>query len=148
MFRRAVLKWQQSRVGHLCSPCLGGQRCSSRLQSFKESPFGTLTSHTHPRVPLCERPATWTSTKAEVSSWYQEALDRLSDIGDSLNTDGGPLRDELDTELQWMMEDAVVGWNEKGHASSFEGTQELVKMRISLHELGTLFPTGANCNTL
>lgn len=91
-----------------------------------------------PRLPLCERPAVWTSTQEDVCSWYREALDTLCVVGDSLHVDGGPLRKDLELELQWVMEDAVVGWR-NGDISSRAKDDDVVSMRLPLSELGALY---------
>lgn len=127
MLRRVL----SSRVTQLCLGARGNCRFMCR-SDYQESNSFTSSSSRKPQIPLCERPATWTSTKEEVSSWYQEALDRIRVVGDGLHVDGGPMREDLELELQWIMEDAVVGWKGGGMA----GNDTSVQMRMSLHELG------------
>lgn len=135
MLRGVFSKWQHSRVSQLCWYAYGRRGSSWRSQSYQEYPFKSLESSQNPQIPLCERPATWTSTKEDVCSWYREALDGICVVGNSLHVDGGPSREDLELELQWIMEDAVVGWKD----GQLPGNHDGVPMRISLHELGALF---------
>lgn len=136
MLRGAFLKWQQGGLAHWCSYSSTSRRFSWRIQREPDIPGIALRSSLNPQIPLSERPATWTSTEAELCSWHTEALNRLRDVGDSLSVDGGPSRDDLELELQWIMEDAVVGWKDNVLSGIAKG-EELVRLRISLHDLGT-----------
>ena len=97
-----------------------------------------MKSSRNPQIPLSERPSRWSSPSVDVCSWYLEALNRLSEVGDSLSVDGGPVRNELEVELEWLMEDAVVGWKEMNESSSIsavEGMTRDVQLRMPLMEI-------------
>lgn len=133
MLRGVVWTLQQHQRNiptHLCLYVCGSRRISWRTQSYGEYHFdGIVSSSRNPQIPLCERPAIWTSTKEDVLSWYREALDTISTVGDSLHADGGPLREDLELELTWVMEDAVMGWR-NGDLSD-----DAISMRMSLCDL-------------
>ena len=75
--------------------------------------FGGRPSPSSPQVPLCERVAGWTSARADVRAFYDESRRIIrEELHDCLSADGGPTRSDLELELEYFMEDAVVGWRD------------------------------------
>lgn len=112
--------------------------------------FGRIRASSNPQLPLCERSAVYVESAAIVSKWYREVSHNLVKAGDELQKDGGPMYDDLVTELGWLMEDAVVGWKEfaaseepnmacaDGSSSSSKSREDaMLKLRISIVELRT-----------
>jgi hypothetical protein len=127
----------------LCQPTRSHSQGSDDWQQGKDQLDGNnyrSSSSRNPQIPLSERPSKWSSPSVDVCSWYLEALNRLAEVGDSLSEDGGPVRNELEVELEWLMEDAVVGWkemNESNSISSAGGTPGDVQLRMPLMEIRT-----------
>jgi hypothetical protein len=64
---------------------------------------------TGPRIPLCDRAPTHAAQLAALLAWQRHALDRLSSIGDAwVVQDEGPCQKDLETELSWLLDDAVA----------------------------------------
>ncbi len=87
----------------------------------------------------------------------RRAEGNLAEVGNSLAEDGGPLRKELHTELDWLMEDAIglmklcsqedddiwkpAKWDQIASELSGADVDDQVgqvKLRISLLQLGTI----------
>ncbi|WPT12001.1 Release factor glutamine methyltransferase [Picochlorum sp. SENEW3] len=125
---------------HSRSACLSSTPGSVEL--------GRIQASSNPQLPLCERSAEYIESAATVSKWYREVSNSLVQVGDELQKDGGPMYDDLVTELGWLMEDAVVGWKEfaasqerkmacAGSGKSREDA--MLKLRISIVELRELW---------
>lgn len=131
----------------------GGRKESSTVpRAFFES--GDVASQ--PQIPLSERPATFVTSFALIKKWYGQAEGKLAEVGNSLAEDGGPLRKELHTELDWLVEDAIgqmklcsqededvwepAKWDQiASELCGTDGDNKVgqVKLRISLLQLGT-----------
>jgi hypothetical protein len=69
-------------------------------------------------VPLCERPAAHPVELAALLAWHQAALRGVAEVGDAwARQDDGPTREDLATELQWLLDDAVGGEQRDGGAA-------------------------------
>lgn len=120
--------------------------------------LGSEAVASQPQIPLSERPATIITSFSMIKKWYGQAEERLAEVGNSLAEDGGPLRKELHTELDWLVEDAIgqmkmctqeseewkpAKWDQISSELSGADTDDhvrQVKLRISLLQLGT-FPS-------
>lgn len=132
----------------------GDRKGSSEVpRAFFES--GAVDSQ--PQIPLSERPATFVTSFSLIQKWYGQAEGNLAEVGNSLAEDGGPLRKELHTELDWLMEDAIglmklcsqedddiwkpAKWDQIASELSGADVDDQVgqvKLRISLLQLGTI----------
>lgn len=130
-----------------------GWKGSSALpRAFFES--GAVASQ--PQIPLSERPSTFITSFSMIKKWYGQAEERLAEVGNSLAEDGGPLRKELHTELDWLVEDAIGQMklssqkNEEWEPAKWDKISSAlcgtdvgdqvgqVKLRIPLLQLGTI----------
>lgn len=106
--------------------------------AFRNLPQAAPSSYS-PQVPLCERVAGWTSARAAVRAFYDEARRIIrEEVQDSLSVDGGPTRSDLELELEYFMEDAVVGWREGREGQGVE-TSSLCSLRMELDDLRALW---------
>jgi release factor glutamine methyltransferase len=104
-------------------------------------------SFSSPQIPLCEREAKWKSLYSEVHSFYDEALCSIrDDLKGTLSVDGGPSTSDLELELEYLMEDTIVSWNNKGLSVCDEKdrdgngpTKGEYKMRMSMGRLKELW---------
>ena len=101
-----------------------------------------------PQVPLCERAPNlnWAATHADVRAFYDEARRAIRhDLQDRLSADGGPTMAELELELEYVMEDAVVGWksdiHDKNENNDTIDNSTEYKMRMALGDVRTLWDT-------
>lgn len=86
-------------------------------------------------MPLCERPPNEKAAQEDVRAFYEEARRAIRhDLKDGLGADGGPTMAELELELEYVMEDAVVGWKGSG-----EDDGALFAMRMALGDVRDLW---------
>lgn len=95
-------------------------------------------------MPLCERMAEWTSASADVCAFYDEARRVIrEELKDSMSADGGPTRSDLELELEYLMEDAVVGWQgrrqDSGEDSRDGQGSAPCSMRMGLDDLRSVW---------
>ena len=103
----------------------------------------------NPQIPLCERPATHVTSLKSLLTSYEEMEKNLIAVGNSLSADGGPTQEELLTELEWLMEDAVglcLGADDAWDPIEWKDVEVMdgrkhnisLKLRIPLLQLRTL----------
>lgn len=87
----------------------GARRLSASAAEAAGSDQPAPEAAVAPRVPLCERTAAHTAPLSAVLDWRAGALEELRGIGDSwLREDAGPSEEDLQTELGWLLDDAVA----------------------------------------
>ena len=75
-----------------------------------------------PRLPLAERPPEHSAPLQSVLAWRQAALEAVAAVGDSwAAADGGPSGADLQTELSWLLDDAVAGVSSGSGGSGGDG---------------------------
>ncbi|GAB4817952.1 hypothetical protein N2152v2_004998 [Parachlorella kessleri] len=125
------------------------------LESVDASP-GQAPLLQPPQVPLCQRVPEHTAQLASLLSWHEQALAAVRAVGDTwAREEGGPSQADLETELSWLLDDAVAGlitavgdarqvswrWIERGLRSK-EQEQQLqqeVQLRAPLQALDDLW---------
>jgi len=130
-----------------------GVRCARRGTAFSSrqqySPFGRyytsrITSalqndaegHVEPKIPLCQRPPSHTSALGTLLVWRAEAAELASSAGKSWEGDkDAPSVEDLQTELSWLLDDAVADISFKGDPAP-ERTWRDLERQIAVHPDG------------
>ncbi|KAL4430761.1 hypothetical protein ABPG75_006017 [Micractinium tetrahymenae] len=91
-----------------------------------------------PATPLCERPAEHTAPLADLLAWREAAEQQVAAVGISWEQeDDGPSVEDLQTELSWLLDDALAAMARPGgnwRPTSWRQLERDLRLRAPLRE--------------
>ncbi|KAL4420380.1 hypothetical protein ABPG77_002320 [Micractinium sp. CCAP 211/92] len=118
---RRIMQWRAAQGSNVASASksVGRTRSSfaraASAQDLSTSSIDQQCATPQPAIPLCERPAEHTAPLADLLAWREAAEQQVAAVGTSWEReDDGPSVEDLQTELGWLLDDALAAMARPG----------------------------------